>query len=87
MSTDYWLDPPGSGTDNYGFGALPAGWFSGTNDRYEDIYGYAGWWSSDDNGSTTSASNFCITYFCNVITSAVKYKIDGLSVRCVMDKE
>jgi len=87
MSTEYWLDPPGAGTDDYGFNALPAGWFSGVADNYRDLYGFGGWWTTNDNQSTTTANSFYLAYYCNAIQTALKNKTDRLSVRCVMDKE
>jgi uncharacterized protein (TIGR02145 family) len=82
-STLYWLNPPGAGTDDYGFNALPAGWYNSALGRYDDLYGFAGWWASDDEGGT--ASSFYISYYCDRITCEIKTKADGLSVRCVMD--
>jgi uncharacterized protein (TIGR02145 family) len=84
-STKYWLDPPGSGTDDYGFNALPAGFFNGASNRFEDLYGFTGWWASDDTPGAT-ASFFSISYYCEQIQNELKKKLDGLSVRCVMDK-
>ena len=85
QSTRYWLDPPGSGTDNYGFDARPAGWYNSASNRFEDLYGYTGWWASDNNSGTTTASYFEIAYYC--ATPQIKSKVctDALSVRCVMD--
>jgi uncharacterized protein (TIGR02145 family) len=85
QSTNYWLDPPGSGTDNYGFDARPAGWYNGKTQRCEDLYGFAGWWASDTDPASNKASYFYITYYCNVIEKSVKNKDDGLSVRCVKE--
>ena len=83
-STHYWLNPPGVGTDDYGWDARPAGWFNSALNRYQDLYGYAGWWASDDNAGTT-ASAFYISYYCSKVEKEIKTKADGLSVRCVMD--
>ncbi|MCL1849897.1 MAG: hypothetical protein FWF70_00550, partial [Bacteroidetes bacterium] len=85
MSTQYWLDPPGVGTDNYGFDARPAGWYNGTIDRYQDLFGYAGWWAVEDIPGTANADSFFISYYCNSIQKETVKKIDGMSVRCVMD--
>jgi uncharacterized protein (TIGR02145 family) len=81
----YWLNPPASGTDDYGWDARPAGWYNGALDRYEDLYGFAGWWASDVNAGTSTASYFSMYYHCDLIQGEVKRKSDGLSVRCVMD--
>jgi uncharacterized protein (TIGR02145 family) len=85
-SKKYWLAPPGPGTDDYGFDARPAGWYNGIAERFEDLYGFTGWWASDlSPENTTTASYFYISYYCNNILQEVKKKGDGLSVRCVMD--
>ena len=84
-SKQYWLNPLGPGSDDFGFDALPAGWYNGTTERFENLYGFAGWWASDDVPGTASANAFIIAYYCNQIQGDVKKKIDGLSVRCVMD--
>jgi uncharacterized protein (TIGR02145 family) len=82
-STKYWLSPPDVGTDDYGWAARPAGWYNGAINRYQDLYGYAGWWASDDNGATVSS--FYLSYYCDKIQKEIRTKADGLSVRCVMD--
>jgi uncharacterized protein (TIGR02145 family) len=82
-STDYWLDPPGPGTDDYGFDARPAGWYSSAIDRCVDLYGFTSWWSTAD--SNDNATSAWMSYYCNGIQTEVKKKGDGLSVRCVMD--
>jgi len=81
---NYWLDPPGGGTDDFEFTALPAGWYNGTIERYQDLYGFAGWWASDATTETV-ANAFTIAYYCDNIMEEVKSKANGLSVRCVMD--
>ena len=79
----YWLIPPGAGTNDYGFDARPAGWYNSALNRYQDLYGFAGWWASDADGVTASA--FYISYYCSKVEKEIKTKVDGLSVRCVMD--
>jgi len=86
-SEQHWLEPPGSGTDEYGFNAFPAGCFNGVTGRYQDLYGFTGWWASDDTSDTTMANSFFLTYYCNVIKSTVNFKANRLSVRCIMNNE
>jgi uncharacterized protein (TIGR02145 family) len=81
-STEYWLTP---GTDTHGFDARPAGWFNSATQRFEDLYGFTGWWSTQENSTAETAFSFTFTYYCDSITEEVKSKHDGLSVRCVMD--
>jgi uncharacterized protein (TIGR02145 family) len=84
-STQYWLAPLGPGTDDYGFDARPAGWYNGAFSRYENLYGFAGWWASDVPSGTSTANYFSMSYYCDNIQGEIKPKKDGLSVRCVMD--
>jgi len=83
MSTQYWLDPPGNGTDNFGFTALPAGKYEDTSGRFIDIYGFAGWWATEANSGT--ASYFEIAYYCSAGQKKSTSCFNGLSVRCVAD--
>jgi uncharacterized protein (TIGR02145 family) len=83
MSTQYWIN---SGTDNYGFDARPAGWYNGATERFEDLYGFTGWWASDDDVvNNLFARYFYLSYYCDIIREKTTSKADGLSVRCVMN--
>jgi len=84
MSMNYWLDPPGGGTDDFDFTALPAGWYNGAIERYQDLYGFAGWWASDAPTETT-ANYFSMNYYCDTLQQSEMKKSNGLSVRCVMN--
>jgi len=79
-SKEDWLDPPGPGTDDYGFDARPAGWY---NNRFEKLYGFAGWWASDVSSASTTAHYFKITYYCDKVEHDVTGKNTAMSVRCV----
>ena len=83
-STLFWIYPLGNGTDDFGFNALPAGWFNGATNRCEELYGFAGWWASNST-ATQTASDFSIHYHCDTPIPGVKHKNNGLSVRCVKD--
>jgi uncharacterized protein (TIGR02145 family) len=83
-STELWLDPLGNGNGETGFNAIPAGWYNGTINRYQDLYGFAGWWASDAPFGT-NAYSFYLTYYCNDLMFKINKKIDAMSVRCVMD--
>jgi len=70
----------GTGTDKYGFSALPGGYNGGGGNFY-----YAGgdgfWWTADGNRSISHAYDYCKpTDFGGMISN--KY---GFSVRCVQD--
>jgi uncharacterized protein (TIGR02145 family) len=84
-SAGFWIDPPGPGTDLFGWEALPAGWYNGTASQFVDLYGFAGWWAADDEPGMPNGNGFNISYFCDIMEKNPKKKLDGLSVRCVMD--
>jgi len=84
-STQFWLVP---GIDKYGFDARPAGLYNGATGRYENLYGFAGWWSSSELGVMSSTAHyFSFNYYCSHLLQEVMQKGNGLSVRCVMDWE
>jgi uncharacterized protein (TIGR02145 family) len=82
-STKYWITPLGPGTDDYGFDARPAGWYNGNTSRFEDLYGFAGWWASDASATGGDANSFELSYYCDKGELHAKSKKDALSVRCV----
>jgi len=78
----YWLNPPGAGTDDYGFSALPAGYYNSDTHKYQDLYGFVGWWTSDIIVGKV-AHCVCVSYYCSIIQEEIKRRDYGLSVRCV----
>lgn len=72
-----------TGTDNYGFSALPSGMvFGGISFTSAGTFGF--WWTTKDYGSYYAyhryiSSNYDYTYSSN--TS----KISGMAVRCIQD--
>jgi len=84
-SKQFWFKP---GIDEYGFDARPAGLYKGTTGRFEELYGFTGWWSSNTPGGTTQTAHyFSLNYYCSYLMKEVMQKGNGLSVRCVMDCE
>ncbi|MDR0205776.1 MAG: fibrobacter succinogenes major paralogous domain-containing protein, partial [Bacteroidales bacterium] len=81
-SEDHWLAP---GTNNTKFNSLPAGKFNGTTNRFEDMYGFTGYWSTLGEGGSDFALYYYINYFCDQLLNGNAKKIDALSVRCIMD--
>jgi len=86
----------GGGTDVYGFSALPGGYLTGVgNSRsFTPIGVYADFWSSKESmknsytGVYTSAYYIEMNYSNNRFTiEAGMFKRNGLSVRCIKDKD
>jgi len=86
LRNEYWLTP-NENTNSTTFDVPGAGIFNSTLNRYENLYGYTAFWSSDEG----SAPNTCIcavfTYFCNQIEMKEIKKLDAASVRCVQEFE
>jgi len=81
-SEHYWIVP--GGTNATGFNALPAGKYNSATSRFEDMYGFTGYWASDaDTG--LNAPFYSISYYCSEVGCEETLKTNGLSVRCVMD--
>ena len=80
-SKDYWIVP---GTNATAFNALPAGRYNGATNRFEDMYGFTGWWTSYSSSDMAAIYHF-INYYCTDITTVETLKSEGLSVRCIMD--
>jgi len=83
-SKNYWLIAPGN--DKYGFDARPAGWFNGVSNKFEDLYGYTNWWSTEGTANGNGGTAFSFNYFCDLLVKDTKSKTDALSVRCVLNE-
>jgi uncharacterized protein (TIGR02145 family) len=83
-STEYWLNPPGSGNNASGFNARPAGWCSSAINKFIELYGYTAWWAFNDDPSQFAHIKY-IAYYCDFVPDDIKLKSDGVSVRCVQD--
>jgi uncharacterized protein (TIGR02145 family) len=71
-----------TGTDAYGFSALPAGGYGGTTFDYVGIYGL--WWTATANGST-SAYDRSMFYLVAGVGHLNYGQTDGFSARCLKD--
>ena len=78
-SKNYWLVP---GNNASKFDARPAGQYNGALDRFENLYGFTGYWSNAS-VSAVEAQYFYLTYYCDYLLEGQLLKTDGLSVRCV----
>lgn len=86
-TTTYW-EENGSGTDKYGFSALPAGYWSNDGFKYYGLGGAAHFWSKTESGSD-SAYGLRLLYSVDSAWMS-KYSVTGeyynaLSVRCILD--
>jgi len=79
----------GNGTDDYGFSALPAGGYSGYDERFLSFgaIGYAGnWWSTSERENTSNlAYSRVMHYNSDTAYWGVPHKSNFNSVRCIKD--
>ena len=80
----YWLD--GGGSNTTGFSALPAGWYNGSRDRYEGMYGETYFWSTKGVGATTESSAYGLIFNCDTLFKAEDRSGVGYSIRCIKEK-
>ena len=71
-----------TGTDAYGFSALPSGYYYGSDFNYALYFGY--WWSATENDATYAYDRYMIYDGANV-NSNNRNKYYGFSVRCLQD--
>jgi len=80
---DYWLQPNSNSNSTY-FDARGAGYYNSTLQRFMDLYGYTGWWSSDASPSSNAAGlGTIMRYYCDYIEIVTK-EADAISVRCLL---
>ena len=83
-SVNHWVNA--TGTDDFGFTALPAGNYNNAITKFVDLFGTTGYWTcglAQDN----KAYSFLMNYYCKYIQESSTAVTDALSVRCVMDLE
>ena len=81
----YWLSP-NSSTNLTGFDSRGAGTYNSALDRFEELYGYTAYWSSDAPTAQATCNAGCLTYYCNKVEIRKIKLTDGASVRCVISE-
>jgi uncharacterized protein (TIGR02145 family) len=79
-----WSDNANRGTDDYGFGAVPAGWRHLDGTQFYNRGLSAVYWSSSV-GSSTHAWYRALDYNNAQVGRTLGYRSYGFSVRCVKD--
>jgi uncharacterized protein (TIGR02145 family) len=80
----YWV-LPNTHTNLTDFDLRGAGMFNGATQRFEQLYGYTGFWSSDISSSVNRLIAV-FNYFCNKMEIIEIHQVDALSVRCIKDE-
>jgi uncharacterized protein (TIGR02145 family) len=81
-STAFWLSPNAYNNATH-FGARGAGIYNSGSERFENLYGYTAYWSS--NAGATTATAAVLNYYCTQIEMVELKLTNGISVRCVME--
>ena len=83
-STAYWLPgSEGESEGNIGFDARGAGYCDFENDKFFNLKGTTGFWTSDSKANDNKAQVFKLTYFCDSAMPEDNSKSLGYSVRCI----
>jgi uncharacterized protein (TIGR02145 family) len=81
----YWLSP-NSSTNLTGFDSRGAGTYNSALARFEELYGFTAYWSSDAPTADATCNAGCLTYYCNKVEIRKIKLTDGASVRCVISE-
>jgi len=73
----YWLTP-NSNTNSKGFNLRAAGFFNAATQRFENLYGFVAYWTSEISTSTTLIPVACTTYYCPYFELKDIKKTDGV---------
>ena len=83
-STSGWFNG-GNGTDDYGFSALPGGFYF--DGRFTNRTNYARWWSATESShNAPNADGHSIYFYYDYMHPCNLKKSDGYYVRCVQDE-
>lgn len=79
----YWIGNLG-GTNETGFSALPAGFYNGVRDRYENLLGEARFWSANPLDFSENVRYHTLVFPCSDMLTSEKCAPDACSVRCIL---
>lgn len=80
---DYWIGDEG-GTNETGFSALPAGFFNGARNRYENLLGETRFWSVSPGLFSENINCYVLYFFCQELSNLHCNPSDAYSVRCIL---
>jgi uncharacterized protein (TIGR02145 family) len=79
-NANFWLQP-NPNTNGSGFDSHGAGIYNGETGKFEKLYGYTAYWSS--NPGTNSCTCAELSYYCSRIEMVEILKENAISVRCI----
>ena len=81
----YWIQP-NNYTNLTEFDARGAGYYNAALQRFENLYGYTAWWSSNaSENNALMGIGAMLNYYCNQIQVVEIKKEDAISIRCLRE--
>ena len=80
---EYWIGNEG-GTNETGFSALPAGFFNGARNRYENLLGETRFWAFHTGIYSENINCYVLYFFCQELIDLLCNPSDAYSVRCIL---
>lgn len=84
-SPHLWINGTG-GHNSTGFTALPAGFYNGLTQRFENLLGDTRFWSTRNDFRFESSLSFRITYYCEEVMTPRSNPSDRYSIRCILEE-
>lgn len=82
---DYWINGTG-GNNSTDFSALPAGFYNGNTNRYENLMGETRFWSTNNAANTIISSCINFHFPCSEIKITTTQGVYGYSIRCILEE-
>lgn len=82
-SPDYWINGAG-GTNETGFTALPAGFYSGYRKRFVNLLGETRFWSANPDNFSENPHYYTLNFYCSEMQTEEKDAQDAYSIRCIL---
>ncbi|MCQ2283762.1 MAG: fibrobacter succinogenes major paralogous domain-containing protein [Bacteroidales bacterium] len=82
-SADYWINES-SGNNSTGFAALPAGFYNGSTERYENLLGETRFWSSSPEIYSENTNSEQSIFSCESLLHRHSEKENAYSIRCIL---
>lgn len=74
------------GNNHTGFSALPAGFYNGARNRFENLLGETRFWFNFHATSNTNSSDYYLKYSCEELQSDLSFLKNGYSIRCILEE-
>lgn len=83
-SSEFWLD--GGGNNSSGFTSLPAGFYCGEHQRFENLLGEAYFWADSETDFSENSIYVFGNAYCNSLQKILSDQHNRYSIRCIFDE-